>query len=131
MGVWIESREKVWRKDWGRLRKVWEKVCKQDCRLEREKARTARRWLTWAFVGRRWEALPQPHVLNAKQHCYCVREQQQPHGLAVALVTSRNTQPYANTHTHIHKSVLLSIIRVTHGLTPQRRKRQKGKERRE
>lgn len=60
-------------KDWGRLREVWEKVCKQDCRLEREKACSVRRWLTWAFVGRRWEALPQPHVLNAKQHCYCVR----------------------------------------------------------
>lgn len=66
-------------------RKVWEKVCKQDCRLEREKACSVRRWLTWAFVGRRWEALPRPHILNAKQHCYCVRR------AAAAAWTSRRS----------------------------------------
>lgn len=29
-------------------------------------------WLTWAFVGRWWEAPPWPPSQNAKQHCYCV-----------------------------------------------------------
>lgn len=29
-------------------------------------------WLTWAFVGRWWEAPPWPPSQNAKQRCYCV-----------------------------------------------------------
>lgn len=28
--------------------------------------------MTWAFVGRRWEAPPWPLALNAKQHCHCL-----------------------------------------------------------
>lgn len=29
-------------------------------------------WVTWAFVGRWWEAPPWPLALNAKQHCHCL-----------------------------------------------------------
>lgn len=29
-------------------------------------------WVTWAFVGRWWEAPPWPLALNAKQRCHCL-----------------------------------------------------------
>lgn len=29
-------------------------------------------WVTWAFVGRWWEAPPWPLARNAKQHCHCL-----------------------------------------------------------
>lgn len=37
----------------------------------REGGRAEGGWLTWAFVGRWWEAPPWPPSQNAKQRCYC------------------------------------------------------------
>lgn len=38
----------------------------------RKRGRAKAGWVTWAFVGRWWEAPPWPLALNAKQRCHCL-----------------------------------------------------------
>lgn len=51
-------------------------------------------WVTWAFVGRWWEAPPWPLALNVKQHCHCLASAAADACAAVSLATrNRNKLP--------------------------------------
>lgn len=86
----------------------------------RKRGRAEAGWVTWAFVGRWWEAPPWPIALNAKQRCHCLTSAATDTCAACFSGNQKqNNRPPPST-AHIHASPPCFSSTAAHIRTPQK-----------